>query len=218
MDPVISTRTLDALPDLDGFRRQTQALAMLDAIMSPEWEFRYFSFDSRWAPGAMMASMRNGAGDLWFALISAAGVALHGLAHETSSFRYGSPQPWVFGNLPPVFHADFLHEPAFDTDNSTFCIWRLAGDTSWKCGPVPAGVDDGSEERLSILAPDPRLYLTFAREYHERELAIDDVAAVYRHEPLSAALVRRLNPDADVASVEADRDEIGYPGDAAWSG
>ena len=35
----------------------------------------------------MMASMRNGSGDHWFALLMAAGVALHGLAHEALNFR-----------------------------------------------------------------------------------------------------------------------------------
>ncbi len=35
---------------------------MLDAIMSPDWELRYFSFDSRWSPTEEMVSMRNGSG------------------------------------------------------------------------------------------------------------------------------------------------------------
>lgn len=35
---MISTRDLGALPDIQGFRKLTQALAMLDAILSPEWQ------------------------------------------------------------------------------------------------------------------------------------------------------------------------------------
>jgi hypothetical protein len=80
---MISTRDLSRLPDIPLLRRLTRALSMLDAILSPEWEYRYHSFDSHWAEGETMASMRNGSGDHWFALYSAAGVALHGLAHET---------------------------------------------------------------------------------------------------------------------------------------
>jgi hypothetical protein len=59
---MISTRSLDALPDISTLRRLTRSLAMLDAIMSPEWESRYYSFDSHWGPGELMASMRNGQG------------------------------------------------------------------------------------------------------------------------------------------------------------
>jgi hypothetical protein len=46
---------------------------MLDAIMSPEWEWRYYSFDSRWGPGEEMASMRNGSGDAYSIVFSSAG-------------------------------------------------------------------------------------------------------------------------------------------------
>src|SRR5262245_49946339 len=120
---MISTRDLSELPDIPTFRRLTRALAMLDAILSPEWEFRYYSFNSHWADGEMMASMRNGSGDHWFALLTATGIVLHGLAHECPTFQHSSPWPGVFDSLPAEFHASFLNEPAFDTANSTFCIW-----------------------------------------------------------------------------------------------
>ncbi len=48
--------TLAVLPDIEGLRNLTQSLAMLDAIMSPEWEYRYYSFNSKWDDGEMMAS------------------------------------------------------------------------------------------------------------------------------------------------------------------
>jgi hypothetical protein len=35
----------------------------------------------------MMASMRDGSGDHWFALLCSAGVALHGLAHEAPIYH-----------------------------------------------------------------------------------------------------------------------------------
>src|SRR5512146_81173 len=118
-----TTRDLTHLPDIPSFRRLTRALAMLDAIMSPEWETRYYSFNSRWGDGEMMASMRNGSGDQWFALLCPAGVALHGLAHEAPGFRPGTPWPGIFDALPPELHDNFLREPAFETENSTFCVW-----------------------------------------------------------------------------------------------
>lgn len=55
--------TLAALPDVEDLRKLTQALAMLDAIMSPGWEYRYYSFNSKWDEREMMASTSNGSGD-----------------------------------------------------------------------------------------------------------------------------------------------------------
>jgi len=43
----ISTRDLGGMPDIRTFRRLTRSLAMLDAILSREWEHRYYSFDSQ---------------------------------------------------------------------------------------------------------------------------------------------------------------------------
>jgi hypothetical protein len=211
---MISTRDLGKLPDIPAFRRLTRALAMLDAILSPEWEYRYYSFDSHWAAGEMTASMRNGSGDHWHALLCPAGVALNGLAHEAPAFRPDSPWPGIFDSLPSEFDSNFLHEPAFDTANSTFCVWRLAADDRWSCGPVrlPSGEDpDGSGELLSILAGDPQQYVEFAAEYYERQIAPADVAAVYGHQPLTDALVRRINPQVDVGSLAVDIAEIAYP-------
>lgn len=211
---MISTRDLRNLPDIPSFRRLVRALAMLDAILSPEWEYRYYSFDSHWAPGQSMASMRNGSGDHWFALLCPAGVALHGLAHEAALYRMDDPWPGIFDALPTEFRANFLEEPAFDTRNSTFCIWRRVADNAWSHGPVrlPAGSDpDGSAALLSILDGDPQQYCAFASDYFECALAPTDVASVYAHAPLTDALVRRLNPDVTLASLAADIEEIGYP-------
>jgi hypothetical protein len=211
---MISTRDLRELPGIVQLRRLTRSLAMLDAILSPEWQYRYYSFNSAWAENQLMASMRNGSGDHWFAIFCPAGVALHGLAHEAPTFRPGVPMPGIFERLPQPFHANLLHEPAFGTSDSTFCIWRLAGDEVWSSGPVllPDGQDpDGSAALLQILAGDPKQYVAFAAEYYDRDIDLDDVAAIYRHAPLDAELVRRLNPDVELPSLADDVTEIGYP-------
>jgi len=212
---VISTRDLTGLPDVDGFRRLTKSLATLDAILSPEWADRYYSFDSTWAKGQMLASMRDGSGDKWFAIICESGVALQGLAHEAPSFRAGEPQPWVFRDLPLEFHENLLREPAADTANSTFCIWRLARDSTWRTGMRRKGedreVDDGSAEVLSILSGRPQAYVDYARESYEREVRLEDVQAVYRHERLTRGLVMRLNDETDIEQLRADLKQIGYP-------
>ncbi|MNY06793.1 hypothetical protein D3C86_1395660 [compost metagenome] len=210
----LSTRNLKALPDIPTLKRLTQSLAMLDAMLSPEWEYRYYAFNAAWSDEAAMASMRNGSGDHWFAIFCQAGAALHGLAHEAPAFRPGTPWPGIFERLPAEFRTNLLEEPAFTTSDSTFCLWRLSHEERWTCGPVelPPGEDpDGSAELLGILAGRPEQYVEFAADYYERDLDLGDVEAIYRHQPLSDALVRRFNPDLDMASLENDIAEIGYP-------
>jgi hypothetical protein len=68
---MVTKKKLDTIPDVESLKKLCQALAMLDAIISPEWEYRYYSFDSKWAQGEMMASMRNGSGDEYFILFRA---------------------------------------------------------------------------------------------------------------------------------------------------
>lgn len=213
----VSTQDPHQLPSIVALRRLTRSLAMLDAILSPEWEYRYYSFNSAWADAELMASMRNGSGDYWFALFCPAGVALHGLAHEAPAFRPDNPWPGIFDRLPSQFHANFLREPAFTTQHSTFCLWRLQDDASWSCGPVelPPGDDpDGSAALLAILAGDPQQYVEFARDYHERDVHLDAVNAIYRHQPLTAELVAKLNPEVGLAELNDDVAEIGYPDQA----
>ena len=53
------------LPHPEEILKRSRALAALDLILSPEWEDRYYSFNSRWDSNEMMASMRNGSGDEW---------------------------------------------------------------------------------------------------------------------------------------------------------
>lgn len=43
-------RTIDALPVGRAFSQRTKALAIIDAILCPEWEYRCYSFNSGWVP------------------------------------------------------------------------------------------------------------------------------------------------------------------------
>jgi hypothetical protein len=205
---------LKTLPDIQGFRLLAKSLAILDAILCPDWENRYYSFNSRWSKDAMMASMRNGSGSLWFALLCPAGVALQGLALDAATYRSAGPAPEVFSHLPPEFQQNFLKEPAFQCQFSTFCLWRRSHDSSWQQGPVqlPAGQDpDGSIELLSILQGDPSQYQRFAEEYYEQEIDLADIKAIYAHRPLTNEFVARLNPEISLKELHDDLSEIGYP-------
>ncbi len=118
----LSTRNLAGLPWIEELRRICQSLAMLDAIISPDWESRYFSFNSKWAPSEMMASMRNGCGDDYFILFTQYGAIIKGFWHESPLSPYGNGgKVWdgILTEAPQEF-AGFLAEPAFSINDTTF--------------------------------------------------------------------------------------------------
>ena len=214
---MISTRNLGALSGIDDLRRLCQSLAMLDAIHEPEWQYRYYSFNSRWNPDEMMASMRNGSGDEYFILFTADGAAIKGFAHESPMARFtatdGKVWPGVLDQVPAEF-AGFLAEPAFSMEWTTFCIWRRHTDPAWQIGDIdfPAGEDpDGSAGLLAILDGDLRTYQQWSEDYHERDVPLDLIEQLYRHRPLTADLVAGLNPEVALDHLAEDIAEIGYP-------
>lgn len=215
---MISTRDLTGLPDIDSLRKLSQSLAMLEAILSPEWESRYYSFNSQWSQGEEMASMRNGSGDEYFLLFTAAGAILKGFAHESpmSPYHHRPPKIWngVLDNVPKEF-ASFLTEPAFDMESTTFCIWRTYTDKVWQRGNLefPESEDpDGSKDLLFILDGNPRTYTAWAKEYYEEKISLKAVREIYAHRPLTPELISKLNPDLSLSKLEEDIEEIGWLG------
>lgn len=86
---MVTKKRLEAIPDISSLKKLSQSLATLDAIMSPEWDYRYYSFNSNWATGEMMASMRNGSGDEYFILFNSQGAIMKGFAHESAMSPWG---------------------------------------------------------------------------------------------------------------------------------
>jgi hypothetical protein len=213
---MISTRDLSALPDVAQLKRTLQAMAVLDAILSPEWQDRYYSFNSRWAPGEEMGSMRNGHGDELFAHFSHGGCWLKGFAHEypMNPHRQSPNRVWpgVLETVPQEFES-CLQEPAFSLQDTTFCIWRRTVDDGWRVGPVefPDGHDpDGSEFLLSDLDGQPTTYQRYAQEYYERDVELWIVEHIYAHRPLTEAIAASLNPELTLGALTTETDEIGY--------
>lgn len=216
-----------ALPDIPVLWETSRSLAMLEAILCPDWEWRQYSFDSRWAPGEEMASMRNGSGDSYSIVFSAAGAFIRGFDHESPMSPFGgdSDQLWpgLVDSVPEVF-ADCVAEPAFSADDileATVCLWRQEKDDRWHLGDVdlPEGDDPDGASRLFELLVDgsPEGYQRFAKDVHERSLDVSAIRRIFALEPLTDDLVHRLNLNRSVADLTEELDEIGYPGPASLS-
>lgn len=212
-----SSRNPEALPTPARLRDLLRGLAMLDAILEPEWEDRTCSFDPAWAPGEALGSMRNGEGDWFFAWFPTPETcAIRGFAHESPLSPFanpnGAPSPGLYEGLPPCF-AEVPSLGGFPPEEVTFCLWH-SGER-WQAGAIPFPPDgedpDGSGQLLSLLDGDPSSYVRFARDYHEKVVPIPAVRALLRGDPLTPGLVRRLHPEADLQAVATAAREIGYP-------
>lgn len=209
-----STATPQKLPSIESLRMLTKSLAMLDAIVCPEWEYRYYSFNSKWRAGKEMASMRNGCGDDWFLLFDQFGAALKGFAHE---YPLASDKsfPARIQNVVPACFSSFLREAAFSMDVATFCVWRRCTDSAWSVVvPISGRVSpdaDGSAELIGILDGSAETYRLWAEDHYERKLPISAIEALYQHRPLDSQLVAALNPALALSDTMGDAAEIGYP-------
>lgn len=205
------------LPPVTECLRRSQALAMLDAVLSPEWEDRYYSFDSRWAPGEQMASMRNGSGDHSFMLFVADGCVVKTFDHELGVDPGAGGLASQLTALIPAQYREFLTEPAFSMDAVSSIAWVDPTERQWRLAlPGTPEVGRRADDLLSLLSSgDPAAYVAWAREYHEVNVPLKAVQAVFRHQPLTHELVAALNDDLTLGDVMADANEIGYPtGDA----
>ncbi|MDZ7969664.1 MAG: hypothetical protein RM368_32775 [Nostoc sp. DedSLP03] len=194
---------------------------MLDAIISPDWEFRYYSFNSHWNTEVSIATMLNGSGDHIFLVFTQIGAIVKGFAHESPMSPYindlGQVWPNVLDQVPEPL-AVYLKEPAFLINETTFCIWRSFQDATWKRGVLKfpeSDNPDGSKELLSILDGNPLTYQTWAESYYEQKISVNAVDQVYKHCHLTQSLVSELNPDISLQMLAQDIEEIGYPNSLA---
>src|SRR5688500_10860335 len=116
---------------------------------------------------------------------------MKGFGHESAMSPWSADEeklwPGIFEDVPEEFQS-FLSEPAFSIQETTFCIWRRYIDSSWQVGRIdyPDEDDpDDSEKILSILDGLPSTYKEFAEAYYEKQLDLDAIEHVYRHEPLT---------------------------------
>ena len=208
---------LSILPDVESLKKLSQSLAMLDAIISPDWEYRYYSFNSKWSENEMMASMRNGSGDDYFILFNSSGAIIKGFVHESSMSPFVNEPIKVWNGVldkVPIEFKDFLSEPAFSVEATTFCVWRKFTDSSWQIGEIeyPEGNDpDGLKELLEILDGKPLTYQKWAEYYFEKEFELSVIEHIYQQKTLSNEIVEKLNKDISIEDLENDLEEIGYP-------
>ena len=186
------------LPEPAELERICKAIAALDAIISLEWDYRYFSFDAAWAPGERVASMRNGSGDDYFIAFSPAGVFVKSFWHEYPH----EDRDEIYRGLPDTLRKQF-DEPAFDTTRVTWGGWH-AGAWTLRGNAKPL------EEFREILAGSAEAYRSHAADYFELEIPVTAIERVIAGKPIDEVLVQKILPDRALAEVVDELRAMGY--------
>jgi hypothetical protein len=222
---VISTRDLSLLPEVKRLKPTFQSMAVLEAIIMPEWEYRYYTFDNDRSPDGgitccvAIGSMRNGSGDDLHAIFGRSGCVIRGFAHEFPMTPYALSPPQVFpgvvDEVPPEF-ADCIE--AMHSNwwrDITFCVWRRYSDAEWHHGKIafPDHPDpDGSEFLLSAFDGRPETFIAWAESYYDpRKFNLIAVRHVFEHRPLNSEIIRMLNPERSLEELDEEVRQIGYP-------
>lgn len=210
----ISTQELDLLPLGNSLQKLCKSISVLEAIICPDWQYRYYSYQSDWSPNEELCQMRNGQGDSMHILFSAQGVVINGFAHESRMSGWKG----ILDDLPAGFH-EFIYEEPIKSIGTTFCIWQSTQDQHWQIGKIDFPEDsykDGSMDLMQLLDGNPVTYKEWAEDYYEeefedRDLKIEWVEHIYQHKKLRQEIIDGINPDLeDMESLINELAEIGY--------
>jgi hypothetical protein len=214
---------VDFLPAPSLLKAVSKSLAVLDMIMAPNRESRYYSYHVTWRPGEDLVSMQNGSGDQYSIVFLADGAAyVRGFDHESPMSPWGNDGelwPGLIDGMPERF-LKYVYEPAFGCygiAEMTVCLWTESGAAgSWEHGSIlpPGGPGDrsGAGWLFELVSrPEPRRYQAFARHYYEVEIDAAAVADIYASRPLGQELVSRINPERVLSDMLDELRQVDYP-------
>ncbi len=180
-------------------RNKLKHLALLDAIIEPEWEYRYYSYNSNWSNTEEMASLRDSCGGEWFFLFNDRNI----------SFKCTSPVDGLVDNFDeikesvPKKFTTFLNEVAFSMDQGS-CIWFIENNTWVKLGneisdlPNPTIIQE-------MTASD---YCQFVEEIFEQEIDKEIVQSIFDGN-FTIDMAKKINPSIDLGALQVDISDIG---------
>lgn len=180
-------------------RNKLKHLALLDAIIEPEWEYRYYSYNSNWSDSEEMASLRDSCGGEWFFLLEGNNISfkctspVDGLVEDFDTLKQSVPERF----------SPFLNEAAFSMDQGS-CIWFIENNEWVKLGndisdlPNPITIQEMS-------AAD---YCQYVEDIFEQEIDQEIVQAVFDGK-FTIDMAQIINPSIDIDALKADLLEVG---------
>ncbi|MCX7113284.1 MAG: hypothetical protein NTX45_24865 [Proteobacteria bacterium] len=195
-----SISKINEITSLVDVKKKSQALALLDAIIEPEWEYRYFSFNCNWdhRSSEMMASMRDGSGNEYFLHFSTSGVVgkvLYGKKLEETSL--------LLASVPSCF-SNFKNEAAFSVDKASFYFWKKHEDENWSALPN----DLEAYPLLGFLVGDSSYYHQWAENYYEQTIDSMVLEKVFNTLHIDSESLKILNSEITLEELGEDILEI----------
>lgn len=205
MENLFKLKDINLLSNID-IKKRLKSLAMLDAILCPEWEYRYFSFNNSWDKDESMASMRDGEGNEYFILFKNENII--GKVFEKKHPLSDLQREEIFKKIPKTLNS-FFSEVAFSLEDTTFIFWKERKDEKWFSLP--------SNKEFSYLGYIyiAKLYITWAKEYYEVDFDEKTIQEIFNYSPLTEARVQKLNKTLCLDDLKEDIKEIGYCPDQA---
>ncbi|WP_306643935.1 hypothetical protein [Sanyastnella coralliicola] len=231
---------MNLLPKSVELRQKCKSISALEAILSPDWQYRYFSYQKDWSVSEEVCEIRHGNGDQVLILFTDHGTCINGFAQESKMNGWRNVEVTaarsivdkllgrklqvktelvqeiplgVLEGLPKKFN-DFIYNDPVKSIGTTFCIWQHARDDDWLIGNAKLPNDeytDGSKDLLRLLDGNPATYKEWAEEYYEVELKIDQIEAVFNGREITMSFALELNPElSDFEKLQSDLDSIGY--------
>jgi hypothetical protein len=192
----MNNKIFTKLPAVEQCRSLMQSMAVMDAILSPNWEYRYYSYDTLWGKDEIMASMRGSDGEHYFALFREGNLIIKGLEQGYpmlyKRFEQENLKAAAEALLPQEFK-DFLFEPAFLPEETSFCIWKI-GEKEWESITEPK---DGELALLERILGGAFAYASWAEDYYETALKVTELERFFQGEPLTKDICLSWNPKLD---------------------
>jgi hypothetical protein len=199
------------LPDKETLQRVCKAISVLDSILCQDWQYRYYSYNTKWADEEEFFEMRDGEGEQVSILFRKEGCVINGVHNEYKAAN----KDLITKGLPEYFHEFIFGEPVAST-GTNFCIWTDSLG-NWQSNDIAN--ETGEKELLAVFDNKPETYTQWAKEYFEDScneygISLETVKKVYNGETLTKEMVLSVVNDLDDwEQLEKDMIEIDYPFD-----
>jgi hypothetical protein len=179
---------------------QMKRLALLDAGICQEWQYRYFSYNARWGPGTQMASLRDGCGSHWYMLLDNKDCAFK--VYDKGN-KISLDEAIKF--IPKgTFFQDFINEPAFLIEEISQIGYFNNGIIKYYGNEVsgPLSVKEVTQWNVDN-------YANWARPYYEMEVSDIDFINLW-NDPSDVDTWSRIISEFDIDGFNNDILEIGW--------
>nr|WP_154887807.1 hypothetical protein [Paenibacillus xylanexedens] len=206
--------------------QRIRALAALDIILSEEEWLRVHRYHHNiLQPDTAWGSVDNGAGDHLHAMFTNTGTLLKGFDHESPLSPHNREDGEIYPGMYDEVPEDFIrlldqHEETLAREDVTFCIWQEGHSPEWKVGSwiglAMAQEDESDAEGgvaflLGYIEETPESYIDWAKDYYDtQDMSLTAVTEIYNDAPISADLIRELNPKRDVFVAMDELQQSGY--------